>query len=269
MTHNSSRHDAWSAGDSYETYMGRWSRQVALQFLGWLTVQEGREWLDVGCGTGALSSAILKGHNPKNLIGVDSSQDFVALAAERVADRRAEFRVGDAQALPLDDASRDVVASALMLNFVPDKQSALAEMMRVVRPGGIVAFYVWDYPGGGVEFMSAFWSAAIALDPDAAEFAEDARFSECTADGLAGLASRAGLERVEAMAIEVPTIFESFEDYWRPVTLGAGPAPGYCVSLEATARGRLRDRLQDSLPRREDGSIALKARAWAIKAAAT
>ena len=159
--------------------------------------------------------------------------------------------------------------SALVLNFVPDKPKALAEMKRVARPGGTVAFYVWDYPGGGVEFMRAFWTAAASLDPNARDLTEDKRFPFCTADGLTALSKAAGLSSVDCMPIEVPTVFKAFDDYWRPFTLGAGPAPGYCMSLDADARERLKEKLEADLPHRTDGTIPMKARAWAIKAVST
>lgn len=261
-----SRHDTWQAGDLYEAYMGRWSRRVAPRFLDGLGARSGLDWLEVGCGTGALSAAILAQCNPASLIAIDPSEGFIATARTTVRDPRTEFRVGDAQALPLDDASHDIVASALMLNFVPDKTKALAEMKRVVRTGGTVGFYVWDYAGGGMEFLRAFWNAATSLDPAAQELTEGRRFAFCTPDGLIGMTRNAGLKRVACAAIEVPTVFRDFDDYWRPFTLGAGPAPGYCASLDAEARQRLKDKLHDSLPRGADGSIALQARAWAVKA---
>ncbi len=262
------KHDAWSAGDSYDAYMGRWSRKMAARFLDWLKPAEKLDWLDVGCGTGALSSEVLTRCNPRSLIGIEPSAGFVAAAQRNIEDKRATFEVGDAQKLPLADHSRDIVASALVLNFVPDIPKALAEMKRVARPGGTVAFYVWDYPGGGMGFMRAFWNAAIALDPGASGFAEDKRFPFCTAAGLTGLVTDAGLHSVESTALEIPTIFADFDDFWRPVTLGAGPAPGYCVSLPADARENLRQKLSDDLPRQDNGAIALNARAWTIKALA-
>jgi ubiquinone/menaquinone biosynthesis C-methylase UbiE len=262
----STRHDAWQAGDNYEAYMGRWSRQIAPRFLDWLGAKDGLDWLDVGCGTGALSAAILAQCNPKSLISIDPSPGFIATARATIPDRRAAFEVGDAQALASQSTSRDVVVSALMLNFVPDKLKALGEMKRVARPGGTVGFYVWDYPGGGVEFMHAFWNAAAALDPAARELSEDKRFPFCTPDGLNELMRAAGFTDVECVPIEASTIFTDFEDYWRPFTLGAGPAPGYCASLAPEARQKLKESLSTNLPHRQDGSIALKARAWAIKA---
>jgi SAM-dependent methyltransferase len=262
------RHDAWQAGASYDAYMGRWSRLVAPRFLDWLDATPGLAWLDVGCGTGALSAAIIAGCAPQSLVSIDASEGFVATARRNVPDVRATFRVGDAQSLGEDSASRDVVASGLVLNFIPDRPRALAEMRRVARPGGAIGFYVWDYAGGGVEFMRAFWDAAAALDPAARELGEDRRFSFCTADGLTELAVAAGLSDVECIAIEIATPFRDFDDFWQPFTLGAGPAPGYCMSLAAEARQRLQERLRADLPRGEEDTIPLKARAWAIKARA-
>ena len=261
----SSRHDAWQAGDSYDSYMGRWSRQIAPRFLDWLDQSESLNWLEVGCGTGALSAAILSRCNPKSLIAVDPSEGFLTKARANVSDKRVEFRVGDAQDLAVETGTRDVVVSALALNFISDREKALAEMTRVLRVQGSLGFYVWDYPGGGVEFMRAFWKAATALDPGAHELAEDRRFPFCTSDGLAGLATSAGLTSVESTAIEVATVFKDFEDYWHPFTLGTGPAPGYCINLEPRARRQLKEKLYDDLPRGEDGSIPLKSRAWAVK----
>jgi ubiquinone/menaquinone biosynthesis C-methylase UbiE len=261
-----SRHDAWQAGESYDFYMGRWSRQIAPRFLDWLDPASGLDWLDVGCGTGALTSAILARGDPKSVLSVDPSEGFLARARDNVPDSRAAFQVGDAQSLAVETASRDLVVSGLVLNFVPDKQKALAEMKRVARAGATIAFYVWDYPGGGVEFMQAFWTAATALDRRALELTEDRRFPFCTPEGLSELATKAGLTSVELTEIGAPANFKDFEDYWNPFTLGAGPAPGYCMSLDPQARERLKQRLYDTLPRARDGSISLGTRAWAVRA---
>jgi len=260
-----SRHDAWQAGDSYEQYMGRWSRQVAPRFLDWLNVPAGLDWLEVGCGTGALSSAIVDRCAPKSLVSIDASEGFLATARASVPDARVAFQVGDAQSLPVDAESKDVVASALVLNFVPDRVRALGEMKRVARLGARIAFYVWDYPGGGMEAIRAFWQAAVELDPAAADLNEDKRFPFCTPEGLRALADGAGLA-AEVTSVEVPTVFKDFDDYWRPFTLGAGPAPGYCTSLAPDARERLKERLRATLPKRDDGAIHLTARAWAVRA---
>lgn len=263
-----SRNDPWQGGGSYEAFMGRWSRQLAPLYLDWLGARDGLDWLDVGCGTGALSAAILAQCHPKSLTAIDSSESFVATAREMLPDPRVAFYAGDALELGLEPGSRDAVVSGLVLNFLPDRARALAEMKKVARPGGIVGFYVWDYPNGGIQFTQAFWSAAKALDPGL-DVAETQRFSFCTPEGLTALASAAGLTRVACAPIEMPMIFRSFEDYWRPFTLGVGPAPSYCVSLDAASQERLRDRLREDLPRGENGIIPLIARAWAIKAVAS
>jgi SAM-dependent methyltransferase len=265
---DSARHDSWKVGDTYDVYIGRWSRRVAPRFLDWLAAPAGLDWLEVGCGTGALSAAILERCAPKSLLAIDPSQGFVATARAAVADTRARFEVGDAQTLAVPDASRHVVASALCLNFVPDRRKALAEIRRVLRGGGWLGFYVWDYPGGGLQLVRAFWTAAAALDPAACDLTEDARFPFCTPDGLIRLVRDAGLRTPECVPIEVPTVFRDFDDYWDPFTRGGGPAPGYCASLAPDARERLRLRLHDTLPREADGTIKLVARAWAVRAKA-
>lgn len=262
-----SRHDAWAAGDSYDAYMGRWSRPIAARFLEWLAVPGGLDWLELGCGTGAMTAAIVRQCDPASLLAVEPSDGFLARAQDQVADARVAFRHGDAGSLAsLPAASRDVAVAGLVLNFLPDRPAALREMKRLVRPGGTVGFYVWDYPGGGVQFMRAFWTAAVALDPAARELTEDRRFPFCTREGLAELVQQAGLGDADLTAIESPSVFRDFEDYWRPFTLGAGPAPGYCASLSPEARERLRLRLSESLPRQADGSIALGTRAWVVRA---
>jgi SAM-dependent methyltransferase len=235
-----SRHDAWQAGESYDAYMGRWSRRIAPLFLDRLGAAEGLNWLDIGSGTGALSEAVLARCAPRRVVGVDPSAGFISQAQEIVHDPRATFQRGDAQALPVGSVSFDLVVSGLVLNFVPDRLKALAEMKRAARPGGGIGFYVWDYPGGGVEFMRAFWTAATSLDPDAADLTEARRFPFCKPSALTELARAAGLVSIGCEAIEAPTVFRDFDDDWRPSTLGPGPAPGYCASLAPEKRERLR-----------------------------
>lgn len=262
---DTAQHDAWRAGDSYDQYMGRWSRQIASPFLQWLYAPHAKAWLDVGCGTGALTGAIIAGCAPASVVSVDPSQGFLDKARINVPDGRADFRIGDAQALPVDTASADIVVSGLVLNFVPDRGKALAEMQRVARSGALIGFYVWDYPGGGVEFMRAFWNAATRLDANALTLTEDRRFPFCTPEALRDMAHDAGLASIEITTIERPSVFKDFDDYWHPFTLGAGPAPGYCKSLPEDARERLRAELDGTLPRTPDGSIHFMTRAWAVK----
>jgi SAM-dependent methyltransferase len=160
------RQDSWSADDFYEPYVGRWSRLVARDFLAWLEVGPQRNWLDVGCGTGALAESILSQARPRRLQCVDLSGAFIAHTKARVGDAGATFAVADAQALPLDAARFDAAVSALVLNFIPRPERGIAEMARTVRSGGIIAAYVWDY-AEKMELMRYFWDAAAALDPAA------------------------------------------------------------------------------------------------------
>jgi SAM-dependent methyltransferase len=259
------RHDAWDAGDAYEAYMGRWSRAVAPPFLDWLAAERGLDWLDVGCGTGALTAAIVAGCDPRSVVSVDLSPAFIDKARSSLSDPRVDFRTGSADALDLPDASRDVVVSGLVFNFLPDQGKALAEARRVTRSGGVIGFYVWDYPGHGLEFVNTFWKAAASLDPDARDLEQGRRFPFCTPDGLVALATQAGLGSVECRAIEVPTLFRDFDDYWHPFTLGAGPAPGYVASLPPEDRERLRDTLESQLAGSGTGPLAMSARAWGVR----
>jgi SAM-dependent methyltransferase len=255
--------DTWERGDPYERYVGRWSRRVAPRFLSWLAVPPGQSWLDVGCGTGALCAAIADQCSPALLAGVEPSAGFLDTAQQSLGGV-STLRKGDAAAIPFEHGAFGVVVSGLVLNFVPDARAALAEMERVTRGGGTIAAYVWDY-GGGMELMRAFWDAAVELDPDAARLDEGTRFPLCRREALAQLFSAAGLRDVATTAVDVPTRFESFEDYWQPFLGGQGPAPAYAMSLDEASRGRLRARLKARLPARADGSIALNARAWAVR----
>jgi SAM-dependent methyltransferase len=264
---DTARNDVWAQGDAYERYVGRWSRLVAEPFLTWIAVPQGKAWLDVGCGTGALSRRILDRQAPARLAGIDAAEGFVSHAKAHVSDARADFRVGDARNLPVGDGEFDAVVSGLMLNFVPDQPKATAEMRRAARPSGAVAVYVWDY-AGDMQLMRRFWDAAVALDPKARDLDEGVRFPVCRPDALAALFTAAGLRDVTTRAIDVPTVFADFDDYWSPFLGGQGPAPGYCMSLPETARAALRERLRSSLPTGSDGSISLMARAWAVRGTA-
>jgi len=256
--------DVWDSGDALERYVGRWSRLVARAFLTWLAVPPHSRWLDAGCGPGALTDTILALASPQAVMGVDTSEQYVACARARIRDSRAAFEVGNAMALAAEDATYDAAVAGLVLNFVPQAETAVAEMARVTRPDGIVAGYVWDY-AEGMELMRRFWDAAVALDPSASALDEGRRFPLCRSQPLARLFSEAGLNDVQVRVIDVPTIFRDFDDYWSPFLGGQGPAPGYAISLSEERRAVLRDRIRARLPIEPDGSIRLNARAWAVR----
>ncbi|MGK9168774.1 class I SAM-dependent methyltransferase [Inquilinus limosus] len=256
--------DAWRAGQSYEQYMGRWSRRIAARFIAWLAPPRDADWLEIGCGTGALTATILADAAPRSVLAIDPSADFVAHARSTIDDTRVRFEVADARSLPAAEASVDVVASALVLNFIPDRPAALAEMRRVLRPDGLLAFYVWDYPGGGMGFIDAFWKAVAELGLQSGAPDEGQRFPFCTRDGLTALCREAGFRSVAVEPIEIETVFPDFEAFWQPFTLGAGPAPSYCVGLPEERRAALKAQLAGMLG--TGSPIRLGARAWAVTA---
>jgi SAM-dependent methyltransferase len=254
----------WNVGEAYERYVGRWSRPVAELFVRRLGVPTGGRWLDVGCGTGALTATVLRIGDPAEVHGVDPSDGFLAHARREIDDPRARFSVGDARALAFPDGRFDAVVSGLVLNFVPEPEAAVAELARVAAPGGVVGAYLWDY-ADGMQMIKHFWEAAAASDPAAAELDEGRRFPLCRPEALRSLWTGAGLTGVEVEPVEVPTRFRDLDDYWTPFLGGQGPAPGYVSTLDEDRRAALQALLRERLPVARDGSIALSARAWAVR----
>jgi trans-aconitate methyltransferase len=255
--------DVWAIGDHYESYVGRWSREVAVEFVHWLGVRPGGRWLDIGCGTGALTESVLRVGQPAEVVGIDPSEGFIEHARATLTDARATFEVADAQALPRHLREFDAVVSGLVLNFIPDKEEALKQMTAAVRPRGVVAAYVWDY-AERMEIIRYFWEAASDIDPAARELDEGLRFPICRPGPLLELFARQ-LRGAEVREIVIPTTLASFDEYWRPFLGGQGPAPGYATSLSEENRERLRAALSGRLPTAPDGSIRLEARAWAVR----
>ncbi len=206
----------------------------------------------------------MSGAAPAAVTGVDASEGHVAYAREQIPDGRAEFRQGDAETLPFGRAGFDAAVSGLVLNFLPRPGRGLAQMARVTRPGGAVAIYVWDY-AGEMQLMRHFWDAAAQLDPAAMELDEGRRFPICSPESLERLFTAARLEDVAVRAIDVPTVFRDFDDYWSPFLDGQGPAPSYAMSLTEERRAVRRECIRANLPKTDDGSIRLVARAWAAR----
>lgn len=256
--------DRWAAGDAYEAYMGRWSRLMAAEFLAWLHAPPRRRWLEVGCGSGALTRSICSLADPDAVVACDQSEPFVAYMLDHVRDARVTGVVAATEALPERPPGFDVVVSGLVLNFIPDPAAALSAMRDRVRPGGVMAAYLWDY-AGGIEMLAHFWDAAVAQDTGAISLDESRRFRAWDAAYVRLLFEAAGVRDVESVVLTVPTSFESFDDYWTPFLGGTGPAPTYVASLSATDRAELESRLRTRLGATRDGSIALKARAIAVR----
>lgn len=257
--------DKWNNAALYEEYVGRWSRQVASEFLKWLNMNSGLVWLDVGCGTGALSESILETRKPGKVIGVDPSESQIEYTRETIKHPGAEFYVSDAENLKVNDQTADVIVSGLVLNFIPDLAKAMIEFKRAAKDNAVIAAYVWDY-AGKMEMMKYFWDAAAKLFDDAREIVEGVRFRICDPHLLADAFSSAGLRNTEVTLIDVPTVFKNFDDYWNPFLSGIGPAPGYYMSLTEANRKLLKKEIYGSLPIEKDGGIKLIARAIAVKA---
>jgi SAM-dependent methyltransferase len=255
--------DTWDEGAGYDDYMGRWSHAIAREFLAWLNVPPSASWVDVGCGTGALAGTIAQEAAPGRLAGIDASAGFIETARLRLGDQP-DLRVGDAQRLPFSGDTFDAAVSGIALNFIPDPAVAIREMRRVTRSSGTVAAYVWDY-AEGMGMIRRFWDAAIALDPSISHLDEATRFPLCGSGPLYDLFEAAGLDDVAVGALEVPTVFRDFDEYWRPMLGDQGPAPSYVGSLDKQGRRLLEERLKIDLPASADGSIELTARAWAVR----
>ena len=258
----STKPDLWGNTHAYERYMGRWSKNVAPLFLQWLGAPIKKRWIDIGCGTGELTEVIANTCDASLIVGVDSAEGFLEAARARL--KNVDFCIGKADNLDVPNDSFDYAVSGLVLNFVPDAQAALAEMVRVVRPGGTVALYVWDY-AGHMQIMRYFFDTAILFDARSAEFDDGVKTPICRPGPLQSVFASAGLENIAVKALDIPTAFENFDDYWARFLGGVGSAPKYCVSLDEATRNKIRTSLQAKLPTGPDGEILLAARAWAVK----
>jgi len=259
--------DAWAAASAYEDFMGRWSRQLAGQFVQWLGIGPGAHWLDVGCGTGALARAIGAQAEPASVTACDPAEPFVEFARHQVNDDRFTFVAAGTGQLPSRPGGYTSIASLLAFNFFPDAEASLQEMQRLLSPGGTVSACVWDY-AAGMEFLRHFWDAAIAVDPGARALDEGQRFPICHPDRLRSLFQEADLDGVRIAALDIPTEFDGFDDVWRPFMGGTGPAPSYLASLDPGGRAAVARQLATRLPTAPDGAIRLTARAWAVAGSA-
>lgn len=248
--------------DAYERFMGRWSRAVAPRFLDWLGAKSGARWLDVGCGTGILAESLLERCAPASVDAVDPAAAQLKAAARGPAAGRATFQVADARKLPFADAAFDVVATALVINFIPDRAPALAEMRRVAKRGGLVAGYVWDFaedlsPSGPLRrAMRRF-----GVDVPAVPGSDASRL-----DALRALFVDAGLEQVETRTFDVCLAYVDFDDFWQAQTPSYAPTTKLIAAMKEAERTRLKRAVQAELPGGPNGSIEYCARANAVKA---
>jgi SAM-dependent methyltransferase len=259
--------DQWAAGSTYEDFMGRWSRRLAPRFVSWLRIPRGVSWIDVGCGTGSLAHAICSHADPASVVGCDPADPLVEFARAHNHDARLSFVAAGVGSLPRRPGGYGSVASLLALNFFPDPEAAVHEMRSVAAPRATVSACVWDY-SDGMQFLRYFWDAAVAADSAARELDEGERFPLCRRDALTALFRRGALGDVRCEPISISTTFTNFDDFWRPLLGGSGPAPSYVASLDAARRAILARKLEERLRGRLDGAITLTARAWAVRGTA-
>jgi len=255
----------FTEGAAYERFMGPWTRAVGAVFLDWLAIPEKQRWLDVGCGTGVFTELILEKAAPSEIVAIDPAAAQILYAREKPVAARANFRIADAASLPFDDASFDVVVSALALNFIPEREKAVAEMRRVAqRGGGCVAGYVWDLCGP----LAATRHVANVLREMEAKVAPIPGVNSTRLEALGSLFEQAGLAEVTLRTIEVELTYPDFEAYWRRFIENPTPASLFVRDLPPDGQEIFREKLSASLPAAPDGTITFAARGNAVKGVA-
>jgi len=250
-------------GAAYERFMGRWSRKAGRIFLEWLGLPEGLRWMDAGCGTGALTESIREVCRPGEIVAMDPAPAQISYAQSHCASAGAQFMLGDARSIPFENGRFDAAVSALVLNFIPDRERAVTEMTRVVRPGGIVASYVWDFAGGSG--VNQHLNRAIAALEGTKKIGAE-RYDDSTEEGgLRRLYEGSGLIQVETRPIEITLAFRDFDVYWESNTRAASPGGKYVQGLTDRKRQTLIERVKAILPFDGNGKISYTARVNAVK----
>jgi len=248
-------------GAAYERFMGRWSRAVGAAFIDWIAPPRNARWLDVGCGTGVFTQLVLDNCSPAAMTAVDPAAAQIEHARRQSFATRADFRIANAEALPFPDRSFDVVVSALVVNFIPDRPRALREMRRVGDQDALVAAYVWDFAAG----RGAAWPLLHGLRELDVEAPQPPGTDDTRIEALTSLFEGAGLKEVDARPIDVTVIFPGFDDFWHSQIPPCTPHGKIVAALPDAARAKLAAMVRAELPMGSDGSIAYSARANAIK----
>jgi SAM-dependent methyltransferase len=252
----------FGAADDYERLMGAWSEAAGDAFLSWWAPAQGLRWLDIGCGTGVFTRLISRRCSPTSLAAIDPAPAQIEEAHRRSPD--VDFRIGDAMALPFVQGEFDVVASALVINFIPDLGRGLAEMHRVLRPGGSLGGYLWDRSPG--EDLSPHAPFERGLRSIGAPVLQPPAVRESTPEGARSALERAGFVGISITTITATRSFRSFEECWEIQTTPLAPVGKSIAALSAPDRGRLRDTMRSILVPAADGSVTYGTRALAFSA---
>jgi SAM-dependent methyltransferase len=246
-------------GAAYEKRTGRWSRDVGAVFLDWLAMPKGLRWVDVGCGNGAFTEVLIARRAPAAVSAIDQSEGQLSYARARAEGKAADFRVGDAQALPYAERSFDAATMALVISFIPDPVKAAAEMKRVVRPGGCVATYMWDLPEGIpiAPMIRALASLGIAVSIPGVAVSK--------LDGMKAVWEQAGLQSIETRVIRIPVVYADFDDFWDSFSVPEGPVGVPIRKMSPAELEQLKRRVREQLPIAADGGITYEAFANAVK----
>lgn len=248
-------------GKAYERLMGRWSQLIGAKFLDWIEAPKGQRWIDVGCGNGAFTEILIARSAPAAVTGIDPSGEQLDYARTRPGTMMAQFQVADAQALPFPDDSFDAASMALVITFIPDPLKAAREMARVVKPGGNVATYMWDIPGGGFPIRPlAAAIKSLGLDEPSRPNVEASR-----RETMQALWTQAGLQSIDTTVLRIRVAYADFDDFWTSSTLPIGPSGKALSEMSPSMREKLKERLREQLPIAADGSIAYEAFANAVK----
>ena len=251
----------FSDGKVYERMMGRWSKLAGRIFLDWLDPAPNLHWIEVGCGNGAFTEELIARCAPAAVSAIDASEGQLSFARTRLGATLAQFRIGDAQALPFAENSFDAAAMALVITFIPDPAKAVAEMARVVRPGGVVATYMWDTLAGGVPLapIEAALKSLGKAPPSRVNPAASRR------ETMQALWQAAGLQAIETRQIRIPVAFSSFDDFCDSNLVPIGPSGQMISAMPPGEKEQLKARLREQLPIGPDGRIAYEAFANAVK----
>jgi len=247
-------------GKAYERMMGRWSRLAGDQFLDWIETPKGLRWIDVGCGNGAFTEALIARTSPTAVTGIDPSEGQIAYARTRPGTAMAQFQTGGAQSLPFPDNSFDAASMALVIAFVDDAAKAAAEMARVVRPGGLVATYMWAFPDGFPLRWLGTAMKSLGLDP-----VTPPNTAAANLENLTRYWQQAGLQSIETRVIRIQIAYTDFDDFWQSATAPVGPSGKATSDLSPELREQLKSRLREQLPVAADGRITYEAIANAVK----